>query len=807
MHFIGSFYLRGININNVKRIISTHNKLNFIQKNNYSTRHSYDFCNDPIINMLLHYYKITMNNENKLIDVKQNHNELSFYVNPKMININDPIFNVICSFIIRQLYENNDNNDNCPNIEDLSFIPNVNNFQIFDKRKAESKDFNIDLFPYQKKDILRMIEIENNINMSFDRNFTINLGKKLEYKWDPHIDLIVDKPSITNITSKGGILADTMGLGKTITTIGLINYGKIVPKEDIQTDKIYSKATLIIVPSHLAKQWTDEYNKVHKKNKKIVVILTKCQHDKTTYKDLIEADLIIVTIQFLLNIKNYGTLNYVMRGVFNNEYRTRAIFEYYEYMKVTDYVNTIRPLFEYFHFNRVIIDEGHEIMENCSNLTMKVNNFIHDFIRNISSCFKWYISGTPYTSINGLINIFNFLDIKINLQYLDKEEIIKVNDIQNSEIYPYLTTSHILNLIMKTVTIRHLKHDVKDSIKLLGYTETIEWVELTNSEKNIYDSKLEGRPPKTRAERKLLQQICCHPLIAESFKKIIGKNPVSLEDVQDKLVNHHNKVIETYTKKIEDLDNTNQAYHMLLANYNSKITESKFILKTLENINTKTINEDENCIICYDSMTDPMLTPCGHIYCDRCITLCINNKPECPLCKTNITYDKLVKINKNVTPEIITTNPLIMKYGTKLGKLIQMVRELLTVDARIIIFSQWDEMLLLIRKSMSENEIDCSFIAGNVYCRNKAISKFKLGGKDNSVLLLSLQNSASGTNLTEATHIFFVEPIDDTKENINAIESQAIGRAVRTGQTHVTQIIRILCKNTIEEDIYNKYYV
>ncbi len=803
MFFIGSFYLRGINLNNVKRIISTHNKLNFIQKNNYSARSNYDFCNDPIVNILLHYYKITMNDENKLIDIKQHHNELSFYINTKMINVNNPIFNAICSFIIRKLYENN---DNCPNIENLSFIPNVTNLQIFDKRKAESKDFNIELFTYQKKDIVRMIEIENNINMTFDRNFTINLGKKIEYKWDPHVDLIVNEPSITKITSLGGILADTMGLGKTITTIGLINYGKIIPKENIKTDKIYSKATLIIVPSHLAKQWVEEYNKVHKKQKKVIVILTKCQHDKTTYKDLIEADLIIVTIQFLLNIKNYASIHYEPNHGFHNDQRSNFILNYFQIIKKTDYINNTRPLFEFFHFNRVIIDEGHEIMES-NNLTYKVNNFIHDFIRNINSCFKWYISGTPYTTLNGLINIFNFLNIKIILQYSNNEEIIKVDDIQITELYPYLTTKHILELIMNTFTIRHLKEDVKDSIKLLGHTETIEWVELTSSEKNIYDSKLEGRQPKTRAERKLLQQICCHPLIAESFKKIIGKNPMSLEDVQDKLVDHHNKVIETYTKKIENLDNTNQAYHMLLANYNSKITESKFILKTLENINTNTINEEENCIICYDNMNDPMLTPCGHIFCDHCITLCINNKPECPLCKTNVTYDKLVKINKPNIPQIITTNPLIMKYGTKLGKLIQMVRELLAQDSRIIIFSQWDEMLLLIRKSMSENEIDCSFISGNVYCRNKAITKFKLGGKDNSVILLSLQNSASGINLTEATHIFFVEPIDDTKENINAIESQAIGRAVRTGQKQVTQIIRILCKNTIEEDIYNKYYV
>ncbi len=179
--------------------------------------------------------------------------------------------------------------------------------------------------------------------------------------------------------------------------------------------------------------------------------------------------------------------------------------------------------------------------------------------------------------------------------------------------------------------------------------------------------------------------------------------------------------------------------------------------------------------------------------------------------KSEVKIEQLVKVkksNKQTSEETeVITNPLVQKYGTKLGKLIQITRSLLSQDARIIIFSQWDDMLLLIRKSMMENGIDCSFISGNVYRRNKAISRFKLGGKDNGVILLSLEHSASGTNLTEASHIIIVEPIDNTKENVIAIEGQAIGRAVRLGQKNKTNIIRILCKDTIEEEIYNNVYI
>ena len=78
---------------------------------------------------------------------------------------------------------------------------------------------------------------------------------------------------------------------------------------------------------------------------------------------------------------------------------------------------------------------------------------------------------------------------------------------------------------------------------------------------------------------------------------------------------------------------------------------------------------------------------------------------------------------------------------------------------------------------------------------------------DNKVILLSLKNSASGTNLTEATHIFFIEPINETKNICKAIEGQAIARACRIGQEHKIKLYRLLIKDTVEEQIYNNIYL
>ena len=147
----------------------------------------------------------------------------------------------------------------------------------------------------------------------------------------------------------------------------------------------------------------------------------------------------------------------------------------------------------------------------------------------------------------------------------------------------------------------------------------------------------------------------------------------------------------------------------------------------------------------------------------------------------------------------------------KLGKLISVIRHLTNNDDnRIIVFSQWDNMLNLLSKTLSENGVGNSIVKGNVWTRNSAITKFKNGvnklGEDNKVIMLSLTNAASGTNLTEASHIFFIEPIDASRKEIRAIEGQAIGRACRLGQKNKVNIVRILARNTIEEEIFNKNY-
>jgi SNF2 family DNA or RNA helicase len=99
-------------------------------------------------------------------------------------------------------------------------------------------------------------------------------------------------------------------------------------------------------------------------------------------------------------------------------------------------------------------------------------------------------------------------------------------------------------------------------------------------------------------------------------------------------------------------------------------------------------------------------------------------------------------------------------------------------DSKVIIFSQWDSMLHMIGDTLYENNIPHVYVKGNVHQRNKAIETFQNDEKV-SVIMLSLQNAASGINLTQANYVILIDPVAGTKEEARAIETQAIGRAYR----------------------------
>jgi SNF2 family DNA or RNA helicase len=95
------------------------------------------------------------------------------------------------------------------------------------------------------------------------------------------------------------------------------------------------------------------------------------------------------------------------------------------------------------------------------------------------------------------------------------------------------------------------------------------------------------------------------------------------------------------------------------------------------------------------------------------------------------------------------------------------------------------------------------FCKGNVWQCTKAVNDFNSNDKI-KVIMLSSKSSASGMNLTKAEMVILLDPVSGSYKDRRNTEWQAIGRAVRMGQTKQVQIVRFIIKNTIEDDIYKE---
>ena len=699
----------------------------------------------------------------------------------------------------------------------------------------QPKKLNVKLFQYQLESLNRMKEIEDKTkNYILDTNRSLaDVFRKLNTNSESSNlfnDILFDMYECKinsdiehNFYASGGILADEMGLGKTITSIGLIierpyiykpnridNELKFETKPIYDMEGLVTKATLILCPSHLTKQWSGEITKANPKLNQIL-FLTKVNHEKYTYQDILDADVIIVSFQFLFNINYY--LNYAFLKdntstrwtksyISNNDSINKRCSEIRKL--VTFNKSTIQSnepvILEAIFWNRIIIDEGHEMFQSLYNFE---NLYLQITLKNMQCNNKWYISGTPFYDVRSLTNVMNFLNFKTKTNSNQHNYIL---NLENSMIHG-LSESNIVNSIFKQIYIRNTKESVKDQLSIPPANVENILLTLSDFEHTLYTSL-------KYSNESYLRQICCNIQICDKFNNGNIDNILNFNEVKEKLIkDNEDKIIKT-NSSIQNLDITIPGYEARKKMLENIIISCNFLLKCFKSAEIK-INE-ESCPICRCDYDDPVVTECGHHFCYECITEVLgisSYKKECPICRSSISASRIYKLEDKMDIVEDKVDELVYNYGTKIAKLIKLCNQILLEDNnKIIIFSEWDRLLLMIGTILKNNNIPNVFCKGNVHQRNAAIGAFRsdLSKKKNykntsRVIMLSTEHAASGTNLTEATHIIFMEPHKGEYGSVKSMEDQAIGRAVRLGQKNQVNVYRLITKDTIEEDIITKY--
>ena len=134
--------------------------------------------------------------------------------------------------------------------------------------------------------------------------------------------------------------------------------------------------------------------------------------------------------------------------------------------------------------------------------------------------------------------------------------------------------------------------------------------------------------------------------------------------------------------------------------------------------------------------------------------------------------------------------------GAKLDALARVVGELKDEGRRVLVFSQFLEVLDFAHERLRAIGAECKRLDGTMSARERAeaVAEFQAGQAD--VFLLSLKAGGVGMNLTAADAVVHLDPWWNP-----AVEDQATDRAHRIGQTRPVTIVRLVTAGTIEERV------
>lgn len=146
------------------------------------------------------------------------------------------------------------------------------------------------------------------------------------------------------------------------------------------------------------------------------------------------------------------------------------------------------------------------------------------------------------------------------------------------------------------------------------------------------------------------------------------------------------------------------------------------------------------------------------------------------------------------SPALLNENEDFGRESVKLEELIPRIAE----DSgrhKILVFSQFLDMLDLIKKELDKLHIKYEYLDGQTKDRIERVENFQ-SNDEYRVFLMSLKAGGVGLNLTAADYVYLVDPWWNP-----AVEAQAIDRAHRIGQDKSVFAYKMICKDTIEEKI------
>nr|POE94423.1 putative swi/snf-related matrix-associated actin-dependent regulator [Quercus suber] len=679
----------------------------------------------------------------------------------------------------------------------LGMMENLTKHNDLPEMEADEEFIATPLLPHQKQALSFLTDHERD-DQSWEQGASHSLWKQnKDGRGWYHVvtgDKVMDRPAAV----QGGMLADSMGLGKTLSILALIAARQDAAKAFEQTGldaelsksvERCAKTTLIVCPKSVMSNWTQQIN-AHIKYDKLQVYSYHGSSRITDVDTLAEYDIILTTYNTVAAESNKPGAP------------LRAI-----------------------QWFRIVLDEAHQI-RNASTQVSKACCGLY-------AQRRWAVTGTPIQNrLDDLGALIRFLHIKpfdeISAWNAHIMARFKMADV---EVIPHL------HLLIDSITLCR----GKEKIGLGERKEYTERLEFSESEKKIY-ARVAGESSKqlkimtskgllkgksyAQVLKALgrLRMICAHGLdmFSEEDRKDIAEgidpdNAIALDLGDEPELDHY----EFITEK--------QAYdtlHMFMEN------DSDICVKCQRKMNDQeSDNEDEDTAEDGDDDNDHTigyLTPCYHLICNRCrvgyekaiqLQLGPDNHYLCPYCPS---YNRkgLFEYCQSSLDDYLEAREQKVKRSrarkwdestysgphTKVKKLLADLRKSSEESARLgfdeppirsVIFSSWTTYLDLIEVALDNADIGYLRLDGtmSIKQRTAVMEQFKTDPSI-TVMVISIKAGGQGLNLTSANNVYMMEPQFNP-----GVEQQAIDRVHRLGQTRDVVIKHYIMSGSVEEGI------
>ncbi|KAH6991382.1 SNF2 family N-terminal domain-containing protein [Ilyonectria sp. MPI-CAGE-AT-0026] len=531
----------------------------------------------------------------------------------------------------------------------------------------------------------------------------------------------------------GGILADDMGMGKSLSTLALIT----ATLEDAHSwsqygaanfEKCRSRATLVIVPSTLImNSWLKEIETRLHKSIKVGRYYGKGRNVEN--KEYLDLDIVFTT---------YHTVAYSMN-------------------------QTESTIFSIKWF-RIVLDEAHMIRRQETTL--------HQAASQLSANYRWCLTGTPIQNhLEDLGSLLSFLRLSQfeNKAVFRKHIILPFAD-------DIIAASKKFATLLDSVCLRR----TQDLLHLPNISQNHHYITLTESERRQYDETL------TAMASFIKEKASLNPDKRDSFG-------IFQAQLQLRLLCNHGTFQKRLARKAHRDRKAEREDFLYSLGSNAEITCSSCGIP----------------IPVFDLLggSNSFNHPCGHKLCQECISESQGDlgassgvfTAPCPLCKMMV--EQRPSDQGSSAESWGNTEGYFNQTGFS-SKMNALMKDLEgnPTDAKSIIFSCWTRTLDLVSVHLRRNGILHQRIDGDQVLSQRQYNMDRfITDNRYPILLMSTGVGAFGLNLTAANHVYILEPQWNP-----SVETQAIGRVSRLGQTKAVTVTRYLVRGTVEVKMHSQ---